>query len=759
MRVPADLRVDVANGAAADESMLTGESVATVKSGDAIVAPDASLGDRDTMLHAGTMLARGRATGWIVGTGSATELGRIASTMQATPMARPPLLVRMDRFARAIAVAVLAISVLVFAIGLARQMETADIFFAVVALAVSAIPEGLPVGLTVALSIATRRMGARNVIARKLVAVEALGSCTFIASDKTGTLTLNELTVTRVALPDGRTLAVEGRGLDPAGAIADSDTLAPDAVRALERIVHAGVACNDAQLAPHPIDGAWVHNGDAVDVALLVLGERFDAERVRTWRQMRELDAIPFDPDLRLAASVRETTDGAMLFVKGAPEQITARSSSVASSSGTREAADGPIDRDALLAIAEDLASQGYRVLAHAERRWTSADPLHLDAVGDLIFLGYTAMIDPLRPEARDAVLRCKAAGVEVAMVTGDHPVTAFAISRELGLAHDESQVVTGAMLRDAAERSEDALKELVGGARVFARVEPAQKLLIVETLAHLGHFVAVTGDGANDAPALRAAHVGVAMGARGTDVAREASTLIITDDNFASLVAGIEEGRVAYGNVRKVAFLLIATGASEVVMFVSSLALGLPLPLLPAQLLWLNLVTNGIQDVALAFEPAEGDEMNRRPRDPRERVFNRPMIERVALTAVTMGLLSTVAFWWFLESGWGEMEARSALLLIFVIFENVLVGAARSESRSVLTLNPLRNKVLLAGTLSALALHVLAMYFGPLAQVLTISPVVPWKWGLALLIALVPFAVLELHGLARRKRTRPRQT
>jgi magnesium-transporting ATPase (P-type) len=405
-----------------------------------------------------------------------------------------------------------------------------------------------------------------------------------------------------------------------------------------------------------------------------------------------------------------------------------------------------------MLGLAESLAADGYRVLAHAERHWQKEEDLRSDALEGLTFVGFTAMIDPLRPEAAEAVQRCRKAGIEVAMVTGDHPVTAFAISRQLGLADDPETVVTGVMLEEARAESPEALDALVARSRVFARVEPAQKLLIVETLARLGHFVAVTGDGANDAPALRAGHVGVAMAARGTDVAREASTLIVTDDNFASIVAGIEEGRIAYGNVRKVTFLLIATGASEVVTFLSAVLLGLPLPLLPVQLLWLNLVTNGIQDVALAFEPGEGDEMKRPPRDPKERIFNGLMLERIAIVALTMGLCSTGAFWWFLEQGWTEFEARSALLLTYVMFENVLVGASRSENRSALTLNPLRNRVLLAGTLTAFGLHVLVMHWGPMAGVLSIGPVVAWKWVLAASIALIPFAAIELHGWLRRR-------
>jgi len=748
-RVPADLRLISAAGVAADESMLTGESMAVSKVADAVVAADAPVGDRETMLFAGTLLTRGRALGYTVGTGLHTQVGAIATSMQATRMVRPPLLVRMDTFARTVAMAVLGVCILVAAIGGARSMDTSDIFFACVALAVSAIPEGLPVGLTVALSIATRRMSRRNVIARRLVAVEALGSCTFIASDKTGTLTLNELTVTELMLADGSTVHVEGVGLAPEGRVLSTPEMSESARESCAALIRAAVMCNDAVLANAPEDGAWHHQGDAVDVSLLVLGEKHDPSQARAWRERPEHASIPFDPELRWAASIRASSDGThKIFVKGAPEQILEMSTSSAEDS----AAIG-VNVAAQLDRAVRLAEQGFRVLAFADATIERLEhPFKPEDVAGLRFLGFAAMIDPLRPEAADAVAKCHQAGIEVAMVTGDHPVTALAISRQLGIAGADARVVTGAMLREAEAISEDAVRDIVRGATVFARVEPAQKLQIVQTLGTLGHFVAVTGDGANDAPALRAGHVGVAMAARGTDVAREASTLIITDDNFASIVAGIEEGRVAYGNVRKVTFLLVATGATEVVLFLAALAVGMPLPLLPAQLLWLNLVTNGIQDVALAFEPGEGGEMRRPPRSPKERIFNRTMIERVAVISLTMGTLSTIAFHLFLSLGWTLEESRSALLLMFVLFENVLVGAARSETRSVLTLNPLRNRVLLAGTLTAFGLHVFAMYWGPLQSLLSIGPVPAWKWAIAAGTALVPFTMLELHGWMRRR-------
>jgi magnesium-transporting ATPase (P-type) len=741
-RVPADLRLWSASALQIDESMLTGESVAVSKQVDAVIASDATVGDRLTMAFAGTLIARGRLRGLVTATGIHSELGRVSSSMREAATARPPLLDRMDRFAKLIAQVVLVTVLVVAMLGWMRSMELHDIFFACVALAVSAIPEGLPVGLTVALSIATRRMSRRNVIARRLVAVESLGSCTFIASDKTGTLTLNELTVIRMATRAGEDIPVEGVGLGPEGRVllpSGREDALPEALRCLQ----AGVLTNDATHDAAPdAKGLWNHHGDAVDVALLVAAGKAEADAVEAWRTTwEETAALPFDPENQLSASLRVHSDGTTrVFIKGSPERLLARSD-----------ADAP-SRAAWQQHAETWADEGFRVLALADAE-VEAD-WRLTGVQDLpvwTLRGLVAMIDPLRPEAADAVARCREAGLEVAMVTGDHPRTALAISRQLGLARDASQVVTGGELAAAmAEGGPTAVQALVRDARVFARVEPTQKLEIVQALAALGHYVAVTGDGANDAPALKAAHVGVAMAARGTDVAREASSLIITDDHFASIVAGIEEGRIAYGNVRKVTFLLIATGATEVVLFLLSMVSNLPLPLLPVQLLWLNLVTNGIQDVALAFEPGEGDEMKQPPRDPQERIFDRLMIERVLLTAIPMGVLSWLVFGALLQAGWTEFDARNTLLAILVVFENILVGSARSEKNSLFRLSPLRNRVLLGGTLLALGLHVGSMQWSFMQGVLNVGPMDSWKWGLAISVALVPFFILELHKAFR---------
>jgi len=455
------------------------------------------------------------------------------------------------------------------------------------------------------------------------------------------------------------------------------------------------------------------------------------------------LAIIPYEPEQAFCASLNGAAGAARASVKGAPETVLAMCSRMARAGG-----EAPLDADDVRVQLRALAGEGYRVLALADgplalRANESFSREHLHG---LVFLGLVAMSDPPRPEARDAIEACRNAGIAVSMITGDHPITAFSVARDLGLAREPGEVVTGADIAGALAEGEPVLDALVADARVFARVEPQHKTAIVEALQRRGHFVAVTGDGVNDAPALRAAQVGVAMGASGTDVARETADLVLTDDNFASIVAGVEEGRVAYANVRKVIFLLVSTGAAEIVLFMLALAANVPLPLMAVQLLWLNLVTNGIQDVALAFEPAEGDELTRAPRAPQERIFNRLMIERVALSALVIGGLAFAVFTWLLARGVPEGEARNATLLLMVLFENVQAFNSRSETRSAFRHDPLRNKLLLFGTIAAQLVHIGAMYTPGLREVLGLQPVSPELWAGLLAIALAILVAMEVH-------------
>jgi magnesium-transporting ATPase (P-type) len=748
MKVPADLRLLSGSGLQVDESLLTGESLPTSKRPETMPPAEAALGDRANMSFAGTLVARGRGTGVVIATGQLTQLGRIAASVVSTSAVKPPLLIRMEKFTERIAVVMGLVVLLLGAASLVRGTPLREVFFTAVALAVSAIPEGLPVAMTVALAIGARRMSRRNVIARRLVAVEALGSCTFIASDKTGTLTLNELTVRKVLTPDGHLCTVTGEGTVPEGEVLLPPGADPSSTHALlERIAVAVALCNDGFLGKKG-DG-WISHGDAVDVALLVLAHKRGVTQAALETGCPRLAEIPFEPERRFAATLHRSSRGTEAYVKGASERVLPMCARMATADGNR-----PMDLSALETQANDLAAQGYRVLAVA------SGPLALDSPQEfnsehltgLTLLGFTAMIDPLRPEAKAAVAACQDAGVAVAMVTGDHPITALAIARELGFADNPKQVVNGPQLRAAEQRGEADVDRLIQSARVFARMEPDQKLAIVRSLIRLGHFVAVTGDGANDAPALRAAHIGVAMGRRGTDIARETADLVLADDNFSSIAAGVEEGRVAYGNVRKVIFLVISTGAAELMLFLLAILAGLPLPLLPVQLLWLNVVTNGIQDVALAFEPGEGGELRRPPRPPREPIFNPLLLRRTLLSALVMGGLSFAAYVWMLEQGWELARARNGVLLLMVLFENIQAGNCRSEVRSLFQLSPLRNSMLFLGTAIAQLLHIVALYTPGLRDVLQLQPVSFLEWAVLLLLALPLFGIMEADkALSRR--------
>jgi magnesium-transporting ATPase (P-type) len=743
-RVPADMRILSAVGLDADESLLTGESVPVAKRAEPPVSPDVGVAERAPMLFAGSLVSRGRATGVVVETGLRTELGKIATAVLGAPVPKPPLLLRMENFSRKIAIAVAVTATVLGAVSLARGVPIAEVFLMAVALAVSAIPEGLPVALTVALAIGGRRMARRRVIARRLVAVEALGSCTYVASDKTGTLTLNELTVRTVLLPGERPWEVTGGGLEPSGGI----LAPPQGSRRIELLCTAAALCNDAYLGQR--DGRWEHHGDAVDVALLVLARKLGVSRSDAATARPRVAEIPYESERGFAATLHGGSHGLEVFVKGAVERILPMCASMATGGGDRA-----LDTRTIEGGAEELAALGFRVLAIA-RGPVALGPgqeLGPEALRGLVLLGLVGMIDPLRPDAAASVRACRDAGIEVAMVTGDHPVTALAIARDLGLAERADEVVSGTRLADSVREGPAAVDALVRGARVFARADPSQKLEIVHSLRRLGHFVAVTGDGANDAPAMRAAHIGVAMGRRGTDVARESAELVLADDNFSSIVAGVEEGRVAYANVRKVIFLLVSTGAAEVVLFTLAVATGLPLPLFAAQLLWLNLVTNGVQDVALAFEPAEGGEMNKRPRPPREAIFDRIMIARTAASAAVMGTLTFAAFVAGLRMGWEVDRVRNGVLLMMVLLENIQAGNSRSETLPVLRLSPLRNPLLLFGTLGALGLHVAAMYLPFLSGPLRTQPAGALEWIVGAVAALLLAGAVDLEKWARRAR------
>ncbi|MGO7956935.1 cation-translocating P-type ATPase [Rhizobium leguminosarum] len=747
-RIPADLMLVDASDLRCDESLLTGESMPVAKGRTVEGSSDETA---SSMLLAGSLVTRGRAKGVVTATGTATMLGGIAAELGRASSSQPPLVARLAKFTNALAVFVgLAALVLVVA-GFMRGLPLHDLVMMSVGLAVSAVPEGLPIAISVALAVSMRRMAARNVIVRSMPAVEALGSTTIIATDKTGTLTSNVQTVTEIRLPDGTDIALDAHAdLDKCEIRAsglDSDLVRERA----RRLLRAALLANEGTLARR--DDLWVAAGDTVDVALLAAGRKAGLGQEELNDRYPLAARIAYEPEHKYAASFHHGSDRIHVFVKGASEVLIEMSDRMDSAGNVVE-----IDRASLLAQKEEMAARGLRVLAFAEGEIGAslAGSLGHGHLVDLVLLGLAGLQDPVRPEVPNAMKDCHAAGVEVVMVTGDDPRTAAAIARDAGLSFHAGQVVSGHDIDEAARAGDQRLDEITREARIYARVQPTQKSAIVASLIRNGHIVAVTGDGVNDGPALKKAHVGVAMGLRGTEVAKESADLVVTDDNFASIVAGIAEGRAAYRNIRKVVLMSVATGAAEVLLFMLALPFGLPMPLLPVQLLWLNLVTNGIQDVALAGGRPEGDELAGPPRSPLEPVLDRTMIRRVVQSTVVIGGAAFLAFQWMIAHGYGVPEARNITLLIFVMFENVQTLACSSERRSIFSVDILRNRFLLLSVLAAQTIHISAMYVPWLSGTLGLSPITPLEWGLSMLIASSLVLVTEVDKfVSRRSRDR----
>lgn len=741
-KVPADLRLFQVNNLTIDEAFLTGESIASTKS-LTLQECEAPVSDRHIMAYAGSTVITGRGIGAVVATGKYTEVGKIAKTVAEEEGAKPPLVLRMEKFSQQISFIVLGFAAIVGFIAYHQGMPFNDVLFLVIAMTVSAIPEGLPIAMTVTLSLSTKRMALRNVLVRKLTAVESLGSCTIIASDKTGTLTVNQQTVQVVAFPDGSQVAVSGQGYNDEGSVSmqDGSPLDSDHLLRMETLSRQVVSCNEAVLIKK--DDAWTYSGDAMDIALLAMAYKLNANPHALREKYQKISEIPFESERSYAATLYRIDSKAEIVVKGAVEKIVTFCDQMRCPMGMKK-----LDHDRVNQLALEMAENGYRVLAIASKivePSANEGPFDENQLNGLIFEALIGFIDPLRPEVVEAVETAKQAGVQVAMVTGDHPATALAIARELGIAINEDQVVTGQDLAEIGDVHVPEFFERVKHASVFARVTPNQKLNIVDALMSLGNFVAVTGDGVNDAPALRKANIGVAMGS-GTDVAKDTASIIATDDNFASIVAGIEEGRQAYANVRKVTLFLISTGLAQLILIGLSIAVGLPIPLLAVQILWVNLVTNGIQDVALAFEAGEKHVMNMPPRSPKEGLFNRKMLEQVALSGLVMALVCFLAWSWLIHSGFEENTARNSLLAFLVIMQFYNVLNSRSETTSVFRIPIKNNPTLIIGILAALGVHILATEL-PLLQSILRTESLPIQYWLAYAAAAVIILMaLELY-------------
>ncbi|HEY8491076.1 MAG TPA: HAD-IC family P-type ATPase [Dehalococcoidia bacterium] len=735
-RVPADLRLVETTELRVDESVLTGESSPVLKTTAPLDAPDVPVNEQTNVAFMGTSVVSGRATGVVVATGMDTELGRISADVQRVGRVHTPLQRQFESFSRLLGALAVAIALLTVASGLLVGRDLSEMVLFSAALVVAAIPEGLPVVVTLTLAVGVTRMARRHAVIRRLPAVETLGSATLIGSDKTGTLTKNEMTVQTV-FAGGRHYRVTGTGYEPTGRFYDGEeSVDPRDRRSLFLTLLGGVLCSDATLIR--ADSRWKVRGDPTEAALVVAAAKAGIDQREAADRYRRLDDIPFSSERAYMATLHEFGEGHAVFVKGAPERVTAFCD--------RELRDGEeaeMDRGALLEEARRLAAEGLRVLAVAyrplPREANRIEPA--DVESGLTFLGFQGELDPPRPEAVEAIAAAKRAGIRVVMITGDYAVTARAIAERMGIVEpDHAPVLTG---RDLARMSDDALEEAAGRVSIFARVAPEQKLRLVRAFRRRGEVVAITGDGVNDAPALKQADIGVAMGITGTDVAKEAADMVLTDDNFASIYAAVEEGRAVYDNIRKAVLFLIPTALGLIVTIMIAVISGRALPFRPAQVIWINLVTNGLQDMALAFEPAEPGLARRPPRDPREPLLTPTMLRRTALVGAVLAAGTLGVF--LHVRGLHSLEyAQTAAVTTMVLFQNFHLFNSRSLDLSIFQIRFFSNWFLFFSLFSALTLHVLAVYWGPLQRVLGFEPLALDDWLISVAVASTVIVTVE---------------
>ncbi len=752
-RIAADARVYKAAALIALEGALTGESTGVNKEPGSLDAAT-PLADRTNMVFAGTVIAAGRGEAVVVATGMRTELGKIARMMQEAAQPPTPLQVRMQRFSTLIITVVLSVIGGVFVLGLWRGLPLREIFMVALSQAVSAIPEGLPVAVTVALAVGMQRLARRRAIIRKLAAVETLGSATVICSDKTGTLTKNEMSVTRIYL-GGRHVIVSGSGYDPSGAFAgeDGQPLAVTPTSDLGRLLHVGALCNDAVLLPPAEGEGWRLQGDPTEGALVVAAVKAGLEVETLRRTYPRLWEIPFDPGQRMMATAHreDGDDRVRVYLKGAPEAVLGLCG--------QQRQDGSVvdlDDAGRLAVREaqrTMAELGLRVLAFAEAEVEPA-PLrdYARLAGRMTFLGLMGEIDPPRPEAREAVALCTQAGIRTVMVTGDHLLTGEAVARDLGIARPGTTAMEGAEVQVLGEAELDAALRTVA---VFGRVAPEHKLRIVEGFQRQGHTVAMTGDGVNDAPALARADIGVAMGITGTEVAKEASAMVITDDNFATIVSAVEQGRIIFANIRKAVYYLFSTSAAEILTLMLALAGGLPLPLRAVQILWVNLVTDGALTVNLVMEGAEGDEMRRRPLRRAAPLVPRVMLWRMLEMVPVMALGTLAVFWWALESGRSYEKAQTITFCTICAFQWFNGLNARSYHRSIFALGFLSNPFVTGGLAVAMTLQVLVVHTRGMQVAFHTVPLALGEWALVFAVASTVLWAEELRKRLHRRSPR----
>lgn len=762
-RVAADARLLEEINLKADEALLTGESTASGKNLAPVADPDLAVADRKCMVFGGTVITYGRGRAVVTATGMDTEFGKIARMLADVAEHKTPLEARMATIGWVLSVICLTVAVGASLLGVLRGHSWLEMLIWGITLAVAAVPESLPAVVTGALAIGTTRMARKNAIVKRLPAVETMGCTTVICTDKTGTLTKNEMTVRRLFL-DGEMLDVSGTGYEPSGSFAIGDAaVSPGDHPVVTEIARIALLCNDATLIE--TDGNWTVRGDPTEGALLVLGRKVGLDPEALRREFPRVAEIPFSSDVKRMSTFHQEPGGVLMYVKGAPERLLPRAPMMLTAQGERSMS--AEDREAVQQQGAAMAHEALRVLGLAYRRLPAVPDLESDAADpDLVWVGMVGMIDPPRPEARQAVNQCRQAGIRVIMITGDHPVTASAVAREVGLIPPGTKsqaVITGPELN---QLSDSELKEALREARVFARVAPEHKLRLVDILKEQGEVVAMTGDGVNDAPALKRADIGVAMGITGTEVTKETAAMILADDNFATLVAAVEEGRAIFDNIKKYLIFLLSCNLTEILVLTGAFFLGLPLPLIALQILWVNLTTDGLPALALGVDPKAPDIMTRPPRPPAEGVFSPSVNALLAAIALYLTAILIPLFgYYYYYNPWGlsdpEMvltEAQTMVFITLVLAELVNAFNCRSDYLSLFTVGLWGNRFLILAVVVSLVMMVMVIEWDPLSRLFHTTPLRWQDWVLAAGLSLTLVPVVELTKWIVRRRGRSRR-
>ena len=726
-KIAADLRLVEEHNFTVDESILTGESLPVDKTSKSMENKELAITSQANMLFAGTSVVTGRAKAFVTSVALETEIGKIASTIHNTKEEKSPLTIRIDKFSKQISIIIIVISIIIAGLLISKGNSSFnEILLSVIALAVSAMPEGLPLALTMALTIASNHMAKHKVVAKTLHSVESLGSCTVIASDKTGTLTVNQQTAKKILLPNGLSYDITGVGYEENGEIIGEE------INYAKDLAFLGAINNEATITAHE------KFGDSIDIAFLILGKKLKVNKDKT----KIIDSIPYESENKYSAVFYEKDGETYCTIKGSLEKVL---SFCKDSNLIKKHDPKKLDEQN-----ESMAKEGLRVITLANGKVPKKDAYTEDDIKNLTFMGMVGFIDPIRKEVIPAIKKCRTAGIKVLMITGDHPLTAFAIAKELKLTNTYDEVTNGNEVDEYLAKGPEKFDEFVKTKCVYTRVTPLQKLEIVESLKRQGEFVAVTGDGVNDAPALRSANIGIAMGS-GTDIARETSKMIVLDDNFKSIVNGVLEGRVAYANVRKIIYFLISCGISEVLCFCLATLFNMDMPLVAIQILWLNVVTDGIQDLSLSFERAERDIMKEPPRDPKESLFDKTLLEQTMFSGAIIGLL-LFGMWYYLINI-AKMDittARGYVMTLMVFIQNIHVFNCRSEKNSAFTIPLKNNKLVVWGVIASIALQIIVMEVDIFAKLLqTVSIPVSHLTGLFAL-ALIILIVVEIYKKLR---------